>query len=162
MPQQPLSQYLATEPKGTLEKIAEDYNCSLYDVICAIPSSTVVDGKNFDAVWQHVLGWGKIILIVHTPDTILEYAGNLPNGSHQHGYFNLDHTTGISGHIKAENCAHIAFIERKFMGVKTASIVFLNKKGESIIKIFLSRDEKRQLLTNQLEAFQQLANSLGN
>lgn len=160
MPELTLSQYVATDPKGTLEKIADDYNCSLYDVICAIPSSTVISGQFFDNVWQSVLDWGKIILIIHTPDAIIEYAGSLPNGSHKHGFFNLEHTTGISGHIKASNCTHIAFIERKFMGLNTASIIFLNKKGESIIKIFLSRDENHQLNAIQLKAFHQLAQTL--
>ncbi len=35
----------------------------------------------------------------------------------------------MSGHIKAENCTHIALIERKFMGMDTASILFSTKKA---------------------------------
>lgn len=66
----------------------------------------------------------------------------------------------MTGHIKAENCQSIAMIERKFMGMDTASILFFNQQGVAMFKVFLGRDEHRQLLPEQLSAFRQLAQQL--
>ena len=51
-------------------------------------------------------------------------------------------------------------IERKFMGMDTASILFFNQQGVAMFKVFLGRDEHRQLLPEQLSAFRQLAQQL--
>ena len=75
-------------------------------------------------------------------------------------YFNLRGKKGMTGHIKAENCTHIALIERKFMGMDTASILFFNQAGSAMFKIFLGRDEHRQLLAEQVSAFHTLSSSL--
>ena len=53
-----------------------------------------------------------------------------------------------------------ALIERKFMGMDTASILFFNKEGSAMLKIFLGRDDHRQLLSEQVSAFHALAASL--
>ncbi|AWM80158.1 heme utilization cystosolic carrier protein HutX [Gammaproteobacteria bacterium ESL0073] len=160
MTQQALKDFLATSPDGTLEKVAEDYQCSLYEVISLLPTCTIIQGERFDDVWNEVGNWGQIVLLTHTADAIIEYSGELPKGTHKHGYFNLRKTNGLSGHIKAENCAHIALIKRKFMGTDTASIVFLNQSGAAMLKIFLGRDNERNLQSAQLERFDYLAQTL--
>ena len=144
-----LQEFLKTEPDGTLEVVAEQYN-----------TSTIVSGDKFDTVWDTVCEWGNVTTLVHTADVILEFSGELPSGFHRHGYFNLRGKHGMSGHIKAENCTHIALIERKFMGMDTASILFFNKEGSAMLKIFLGRDDHRQLLSEQVSAFHALAASL--
>ncbi len=137
--------FLKTEPDGTLEVVAEQYNTTLLEVVRNLPSSTIVSGDKFDTVWDTVCEWGNVTTLVHTADVILEFSGELPSGFHRHGYFNLRGKHGMSGHIKAENCTHIALIERKFMGMDTASILFFNKEGSAMLKIFLGRDDHRQL-----------------
>ena len=153
-----LQEFLKTEPDGTLEAIAEQYNTTLLEVVKNLPSPTVVSGDKFDTVWDTVCEWGNVTTLVHTTDVILEFSGELPSGFH--GYFNLRGKHGMSGHIKAENCTHIALIERKFMGMDTASILFFNKEGSAMLKIFLGRDDHRQLLSEQVSAFHALAASL--
>lgn len=140
--------------------IAEQYNTTLLEVVKNLPSPTVVSGDKFDTVWDTVCEWGNVTTLVHTTDVILEFSGELPSGFHRHGYFNLRGKHGMSGHIKAENCTHIALIERKFMGMDTASILFFNKEGSAMLKIFLGRDDHRQLLSEQVSAFHALAASL--
>lgn len=140
--------------------IAEQYNTTLLEVVKNLPSPTVVSGDKFDTVWDTVCEWGNVTTLVHTADVILEFSGELPSGFHRHGYFNLRGKHGMSGHIKAENCTHIALIERKFMGMDTASILFFNKEGSAMLKIFLGRDDHRQLLSEQVSAFHALAASL--
>ncbi|MEC5318183.1 heme utilization cystosolic carrier protein HutX [Brenneria populi subsp. brevivirga] len=157
-----LHELLATEPDGTLEDIAGRYDTSLLEVVKALPAAqrTLVDGERFDRIWEAITGWGEVTLISHTADAILEFKSELPSGAHRHGYFNLRGKNGLSGHIRAANCRHIAFIERKFMGVDTASVVFFNAGGEAMFKIFLGRDSHRQLLTAQVDAFHRLADGL--
>ncbi|EFL3520384.1 heme utilization cystosolic carrier protein HutX [Escherichia coli] len=155
-----LQEFLKTEPDGTLEVVAEQYNTTLLEVVRNLPSSTVVPGDKFDTVWDTVCEWGNVTTLVHTADVILEFSGELPSGFHRHGYFNLRGKHGMSGHIKAENCTHIALIERKFMGMDTAFILFFNKEGSAMLKIFLGRDDHRQLLSEQVSAFHTLAASL--
>ena len=155
-----LQEFLKTEPDGTLEAIAEQYNTTLLEVVKNLPSPTVVSGDKFDTVWDTVCEWGNVTTLVHTTDVILEFSGELHSGFHRHGYFNLRGKHGMSGHIKAENCTHIALIERKFMGMDTASILFFNKEGSAMLKIFLGRDDHRQLLSEQVSAFHALAVSL--
>lgn len=155
-----LQQFLMTEPDGTLETIATQFNTTLLDVVRHLPSRSLMGGEQFDIVWDNVMKWGNVTTLVHTQDVILEFSGELPSGFHRHGYFNLRGKKGMTGHIKAENCQYIAMNERKFMGMDTASILFFNHEGVAMFKIFLGRDEHRQLLPEQLSAFRQLAQQL--
>ncbi|HDG1710163.1 TPA: heme utilization cystosolic carrier protein HutX [Kluyvera ascorbata] len=152
-----LHDFLKTEPDGTLEAIAGQYNTTLLEVVKNLPSHTLVPGDKFDTVWDTVAEWGKVTTLVHTADVILEFTGELPSGFHRHGYFNLRGKKGMTGHIKAENCTHIALVERKFMAMDTASILFFNAAGSAMFKIFLGRDDHRQLLSEQVDAFRTLA-----
>ncbi|EJF7711057.1 MULTISPECIES: heme utilization cystosolic carrier protein HutX [Providencia] len=155
-----LADFLKTEPDGTLETIAKQYDTTLLDVVRHLPDMALTIGKHFDLIWDAVHTWGNVTTLVHTQDVILEFSGELPSGFHRHGYFNLRGKKGMAGHIKAENCTYIALIERKFMGMDTASILFFNQSGDAMFKIFLGRDEHRQLLQEQLEAFRLLVKQL--
>lgn len=151
-----LADFLKSEPDGTLEAIAQQYGATLLEVIKNLPAHTLVAGDKFDTVWDSVCTWGNVTTLVHTADVILEFSGELPSGFHRHGYFNLRGKQGMSGHIKAENCTHIALVERKIMGMNTASILFCNQAGSAMFKIFVGRDEHKQLLAEQLDAFRTL------
>lgn len=155
-----LEEYLKTQPDGTLESIAAQYSTTLLDVVKQLPPLALVSGEHFDTVWDTVGEWGNVTTLVHTADVILEFSGELPSGFHRHGYFNLRGKKGMTGHIKAENCTHIALVERQFMGMDTASILFFNQAQSAMLKIFIGRDEHRQLLTSQLAAFRILAQKL--
>lgn len=51
-----LQEFLKTEPDGTLEVVAEQYNTTLLEVVKNLPSSTIVSGDKFDTVWDTVCG----------------------------------------------------------------------------------------------------------
>ena len=76
------------------------------------------------------------------------------------GYYNIAGTTGFHGHLKHERCAGIGFVERPFFGRQSASMLFFNVDGGVMFKIFVGRDEKRELLPNQLSAFRAMADRL--
>ena len=46
-----LQEFFKTEPDGTLEAIAEQYNTTLLEVVKNLLSPTVVSGDKFDTVW---------------------------------------------------------------------------------------------------------------
>lgn len=155
-----LRAHLATQPGGTLEAIAEQFNVSVLEVLKNSPDVILTQGENFDTVWDDVTEWGNITFIVNTADIIAEFAGELPTGTHRHGYFNLRGKKGFTGHLKAENCQSIAFVVRSFMGTPTASIIFLNQEGQPMFKIFVGRDSHRQLDSSQMEKFHALGKKL--
>ncbi|MGE3066902.1 MAG: heme utilization cystosolic carrier protein HutX [Hyphomicrobiaceae bacterium] len=157
----PLKQRLAGNADGILEQIAREYGVSTYDVVAALPEEhrTVVDGAKFSEIMTALTGWGEVLMIVHTPDIVLECAGSIPPGTEGRGYFNLHGDSPIGGHIKAENCRHIVFVSRPFMGRASRSLQFFNAAGEAMFKVFVRRDAKRELIPAQVAQFDALRSS---
>jgi putative heme utilization carrier protein HutX len=162
---QPLAERLRQNPDGVLEQIARDYSVSTFDVLSALPEEhrTILPGARFEDILAAVTEWGEVLFIVHTPDIVLECAGKVPPGTFGRGYFNMHGDSPIGGHIKAENCRHIAFVSRPFMGRPSRSLQFFNASGEAMFKIFVRRDKERNLLASQVERFDALrAKMLGD
>jgi len=91
---------------------------------------------------------------------VLECAGRIPPGSFGRGYFNIHGDSPIGGHLKADNCTRIAFVSRPFVGRPSRSLQFFNGAGEAMFKIFVRRDDKRELLPEQVARFDALRSSL--
>ena len=157
-PRPPLAERLAQSADGILEQIAREYAVRTFDVVQALPAEhrTIVPGAKFEEIMQALTDWGEVLFIVHTPDIVLECAGSMPPGSFGRGYFNLHGDSPIGGHIKAENCTHIAFVSRPFMGRPSRSLQFFNAAGEAMFKIFVRRDKERNLLAEQVATFDAL------
>jgi putative heme utilization carrier protein HutX len=154
----PLAERLKANADGILEQIAREYGVSTFDVVRNLPEehATLVSGSHFADIMDAVTQWGPILLIVHTPDIVLECEGPLPPGSVGRGYFNLHGESPIGGHIRADACVNIAFVARPFMGRPSRSVQFFNAAGESIFKIFVRRDAERNLLAEQVALFDAL------
>jgi putative heme utilization carrier protein HutX len=154
----PLAARLALNADGILEQIARDYGVSTLEVVRNLlhDQRAVVDARLFTDIMQDVTPWGDILFIVHTPDIVLECAGPLPRGTFGRGYYNVHGDGPIGGHIRAENCAAIAFVSRPFMGRPSRSIQFFNGAGEAMFKIFVRRDEARELIPAQVARFDAL------
>lgn len=160
--QEQLRAILADNADGILEQYAQQFQLSMLEVSQCLPEAywQAIDGKHFIHVLQAVCQWGKVTCIVHTDDVIMEFCGDFPQGSEGHGFYNLRNNPHLSGHLRANHCERILFIERPFMGLNTASIQFFNIRGNSMFKIYLSRDNNKQILPQQLQAFRQLAAEL--
>jgi putative heme utilization carrier protein HutX len=154
----PLAERLAQSADGVLEQIARDYEVSTFEVVRALPAehTTIVPGARFEEVMQALTTWGEVLFIVHTPDIVLECAGPIPPGSFARGYYNLHGNSPIGGHLRAESCAHIAFVSRPFMGRPSRSLQFFNGSGEAMFKVFVRRDRERNLLADQVVRFEEL------
>ena len=82
---------------------------------------------------------------------------NLPErfGKSAQGYYNFGmgangdeaHGLGIlGGHLKTDEIDKIILVTQTFMGMLSKFVGFYDKAGENIFKIYVSRDEKGQLL----------------
>lgn len=158
-----LASMLAENPGAIVEEAAKEHRVTTREVVVALPQAMrkFVAGSAFIDVMKDVGAWGDVTLIVHTDDGIMEFGGPVPAGEVARGYYNVPGSKGFHGHLRHERCAGIAFVERPFMGRLSASILFFNVDGGIMFKIFVGRDEKRELKADQLEAFRKLADRLG-
>jgi putative heme utilization carrier protein HutX len=158
----PLRERLAANADGILEEIARTYGVSTLDVVRALPDRhrTLVPADKLEAILKAVTGWGPILFIVHTADLVLECEGPLPPGTFGRGFFNLHGESPIGGHIRASRCREIAFVSRPFMGRESRSIQFFNLEGDAMFKIFVRRDEARNLIGEQVAKLDALRDAL--
>ena len=153
----PLAARVAASPGDLLEQIAREYGVSTLEVVRNLPAEqgTVVSGETFAEIMQEITTWGEILFLIHNADIVLECTGTLPAGSFGHGYFNIHGDSPIGGHIKADNCKAIAFIARGAKRI-SMSIQFYNAAGDAMFKIFVRRDDQRELNADQVLRFNAL------
>ena len=151
---QAVANALTADEGGVLEFIARDNNVTPADVISCLPAheAVTISGDHFVEVMSEISNWGEITFLVHSDDLILEVKGSVPAGSQARGFYNL-HGKPIGGHLKATNCASISFVSRPLFQKESYSVQFHNHDGGCMFKIYLGRDEKRQLTPEQVEMF---------
>jgi len=115
-----------------------------------------VPGDFFIEVMEDLTGWGSVTFIAHTKDIVLEVEGPVPPGTLGRGFYNMHGDSPIGGHLRAGNCKAIHFLRRPFMGRESVSVQFFNEEGGSMFKVFVGRDENRELKPDQVERFEQL------
>lgn len=154
-----LKVYMAENAAAVIEDVARHWSVPPRAVIEALPPAMVRwrSGEGFAALMADIAKWGEVTLIVHTEDAIFEFTGEVPAGEIGRGYFNLMQPKGLHGHLRHDNCAVVAFVERPFMGKSTAFVVFLNRQGGIMFKVFVGRDAHRELRGDQLARFRALA-----
>lgn len=155
---------LAGNADGIVEALAREFGVSPLTVLREMPSDcrTLIAGDRFEAVMQDLQSWGEVLFIVHTPDIVLECAGRIPPGTFGRGYYNMHGDSPIGGHVKADNCDAIAFVSRPFMGRESLSIQFFNASGEAMFKVFVRRDENKQLKPEQVALFDGLRRKMAS
>ena len=157
-----LVRHMAENPGAVFEQAAKDFATTPRAAVEALPAEMrrFAAGAAFVDAMHDISTWGDVTLIVHTDDGIMEFTGPIPAGEIGRGYFNLMGRTGFHGHLRHERCAGLAFLERPFMGKTSASVVFFNVDGGIMFKVFVGRDEKRELKADQVAAFHALAGRL--
>ena len=158
-----LESVLAENPGAIVEEVAKEHRVTTRDVVRALPQAMrkFVAGSAFIDAMRDIGTWGDVTLIVHTDDGIMEFGGPVPAGEVGRGYYNVPGSKGFHGHLRHERCAGIAFVERPFMNKLSASILFFNIDGGIMFKIFVGRDEKRELKADQMDKFRGLVDRLG-
>lgn len=151
-------QDLAEKPDGVLEAIAENRNVPLQAVLGCLEkkAAAAVGAQHFEEIWRNLTLWGAITFVVHTRDGVFECKGAVPPGSLGRGYFNIHGDSPIGGHIRVDRCRSIYFVDRPFFGKRSCSVQFINSDGDAMFKVFVGRDEDRQLKPDQLARFEAL------
>jgi putative heme utilization carrier protein HutX len=157
-----LTQAMHDDPSAIVEQVAKDYDVSPREVVTAMPEAMrrFAPGDAFVPALKDIARWGDVTVIVHTDDGIMEFTGPVPDGEIARDYYNLMGRTGFHGHLRYKRCDGAAFVERPFMGRPSASLLFFNAEGGIMLKVFVGRDEKRDLKADQLAAFRALADRL--
>ncbi len=149
---------LAEKPDGVIEALAAKADVTPAEILEILPggAAVIAPKEAFTDIWTEMTSWGEVLFIVHTDDIVLEAEGSLPEGSEDHGWFNIHGDSPIGGHIKKGNCSSITFIDRPFHGRRSCSVWFMNAKGSAMFKVFVRRDAERELISDQLAKFEAL------
>jgi heme iron utilization protein len=149
---------LKEQPDGVLDDIARRHGVSLRVVLELLPdvAARSAPGARFAEIWSDLVDWGPVTFIVHTEDGVFETKAPLPPGSEGRGYFNIHGESPLGGHLRIARCAAIYFVDRLFFGRRSCSLQFINIEGGAMFKVFVGRDDKRELLVGQLARFERL------
>jgi putative heme utilization carrier protein HutX len=149
---------LKEQPDGVLDDIARRHGVPLRVVLDLLPDAAArsASGARFAEIWGDLVDWGLVTFIVHTEDGVFETKAPLPPGNEARGYFNIHGKSPLGGHLRIGRCAAIYFIDRPFFGRRSCSLQFINIDGGAMFKVFVGRDEKRELIADQLARFERL------
>lgn len=116
----------------------------------------VFPAERAEEILQAISQWGTFTTIIEKEGSIFEIKDRFPSGFIGRGYYNLNmkgEEGALHGHIKMDTLAQIAFISIPFRGKESYNIAFIATNGETIFKVYLGRDEQRQLFPHQVELF---------
>lgn len=121
----------------------------------------VLAGEQAEALMRELSTWGNTTTIVIHGGCVFEFKGPFPEGSIAQGYYNLDGPVpGFHGHISLDAIDQIAFQDKLHRGRQSYAFVFQDKEGQNIFKVFLGRDDKGELIEDQVGAFKKIQSSL--
>jgi heme iron utilization protein len=100
-----------------------------------------VAAEKFDEVWSKLTEWENPLFITIVAGTVVEVHSRIPKGSYGQGFFNLDSTDGLSGHLQPKNIAAIQIIEEPSReGGVARQVAFFDKDGKRVFGIFVNRN----------------------
>ncbi|EJC6791921.1 heme utilization cystosolic carrier protein HutX [Vibrio parahaemolyticus] len=147
---------LEQEPQLLPAAMAERLGVTEFDVVAALPQEMVAiaPGEQVQTILESLVGFGPVTTIVHSFRSIFEVKAPFPKGKVARGYYNLMGREGeLHGHLKLDNVKNIALVSKPFMGRESHYFGFFSECGSNIFKVYLGRDEKRELIAEQVTAF---------
>lgn len=154
-----IHELLEQDPGAHPSSIASQLAVSEWEVVRHLPAElvTLVVGEQAEGLLADLADWGQVTTIVESEGSIFEVKAPFPKGKNARGYYNLMGRDGeMHGHLKLDNVMHVALVSKLFMGKEGHSFQFFGHTGRCIFKVYLGRDEKRQLLPAQVERFMAL------
>ncbi len=147
------------EPNLRPVSMAQRLNVSELEVVKELPASMALVASPNEAleILQSLVEFGPLTSIIHAGGSIFEIKAPFPAGIMANGYYNLQGENGqLHGHIKLESIENIALVSKPFMGKDSHYIGFFDNQGASILKVYLGRDDQRNVLPSQVEKFAEL------
>jgi len=162
---QQVAQLIEQEPKLLPAAIAEKLNVSEFEAVAALPEEMValVGGEQAQSILESLVGFGPVTTIVHSFCSIFEVKAPFPKGKVARGYYNLMGREGeLHGHLKLDNIKNIALVSKPFMGRESHYFGFFCEAGNNVFKVYLGRNEKRELIEEQVVTFKQWQKEFSN
>ncbi|BBQ54435.1 heme utilization cystosolic carrier protein HutX [Aeromonas jandaei] len=156
---QRIQEMLDQDPSVHPSTIATQLAVSEWEVVRQLPEElvTLLPADCTQALLEDLADWGSVTTIVESEGSIFEVKAPFPKGKDARGYYNLMGRDGeLHGHLKLDNVVGIALVSKLFMGKEGHSFQFFGHSGRCIFKVYLGRDEKRQLLADQVTRFMAL------
>lgn len=127
----------------------------------AISNEPVLGAEHSESLLAALSTWGNTTTIIIHKGCVFEFKGPFPKGAIAQGYYNLEGPIpGFHGHIKLDAIKHIKFQEKQHRGRQSYAFDFQDKESSSIFKVFLGRDEKGELIPDQVDAFKRIRTTL--
>lgn len=136
--------------------MAEQLNVSEFEVVASLPQEmvTLLPGEKAQLMLEQLVGFGSVTTIVHSFGSIFEVKAPFPPGKVAQGYYNLIAKEGqFHGHLKLDNIKDIALVSKPFRGRESHYLGFFCPQGNNMFKVYLGRDDKRQLFPQQVDTF---------
>lgn len=155
---QQIASLLAENPNMITFEIATQLNVPEGEVLINLPDEFVraFPAERAEEIFKTISEWGVFTTIIEKAGSIFEIKDRFPSGIVGRGYYNLNmkgDEGALHGHIKLDTIAHIAFVSIPFRGKESYNIAFIATTGETIFKVYLGRDEQRNLFPHQVEYF---------
>ncbi len=116
--------------------------------------ASAIPGSKAQELLEDLSSWGDFTTIVFAGGSVFEFKGPFPKGTIGHGFYNLEGPTpGLHGHLNLEKVSRIDFQVKPHRGVDSYAFVFKTESDDIIFKVFLGRDENRNIISHQLEKF---------
>ena len=158
-------QSMVEEQPGLLpNEIAQQLKITEAQVVFSLNNHMVtrVAGDQAESLLGELTNWGNVTTIMHSEGSIFEVKAPFPKGKVAHGYYNLMGKEGeLHGHLRLDLITDIALVSKPFRGKESHYLGFFTEQGNSVFKIYLGRDKKRQLLAPQVESFNLLKTIYG-
>ncbi|QIA63695.1 heme utilization cystosolic carrier protein HutX [Vibrio astriarenae] len=159
---QKVAELCQAEPSLSVTDIATRLSLSEAEASLALPEEmvTAIAGENAELILSQLPEWGNVTTITNSFGSIFEFKGPFPKGKTAHGYYNIMGKAGLHGHLKLDLITDIAFVSKLFHGTETHHIAFFNQDGNCVFRVYLGRDKARNLIPEQIEAFNTLKLSM--
>ncbi|PNQ60909.1 heme utilization cystosolic carrier protein HutX, partial [Vibrio agarivorans] len=144
-----VAKLLVEEPRLLPAAMAERLSVSEFEVVNAFPqdSVAVLSGEFAQSILEQLTNFGPVTTIMHSFGSIFEFKGPIPKGKVARGYYNLIAKPGqLDGHLNLEKVKHVALVSKPFMDRESHYFGFFSECGSNIFKIYLGRNEKRELI----------------
>lgn len=160
MLKQQIADYIAENPTAITLDMAAHFNLPEGQIITALPAQfvTVYPIEEVEPILAEITSWGVFTTIIEKEGSIFEIKGPFPSGIVGRGYYNLNmkgDEGALHGHLKLDNIDKVAFVSLPFRGKESYNIAFIAPNGNTVFKVYLGRDEQRQLFPEQVEKFKQ-------
>ncbi|RKR71256.1 heme utilization cystosolic carrier protein HutX [Otariodibacter oris] len=156
--QQQVAELLETNPNIITLDIAQQLQQPEGNILCALPEQFVkiFPSERLEEILSTISQWGVFTTIIEKEGSIFEIKDQFPSGMIGRGYYNLNmkgEEGTLHGHLKLDNIEKIAFISLPFRGKESYNIAFISPQGQTVFKVYLGRNEQRELFPDQVENF---------